>query len=115
MRIVIGQKSTNPIAQYMEESWRGFCTLFTLKAKIASMDFGSLLKEFLGVLPSRFEGVKKHSKGLRVIFREYSGIIENDILTMQRFLDVSRFLYPGGWQVCYMVIEIVASWETNQE
>jgi len=99
----------------MEESWRGFRTLFTLKAEIASMDFGSLQKEFLGALPSRFEGVKKHSEGLRVIFREYSGIVENDILTMQRFLDVSRFLYPGGWQVCYMVIEIVASWETNQE
>ena len=25
----------------MEESWRGFRSLFTLEAKIASMDFGS--------------------------------------------------------------------------
>ena len=26
----------------------------------------------------------------------------NDILKMQRFLDISRFLYFGGWQVCGM-------------
>ena len=84
----------------MEDSWHGFRTLFTVKVKIASMDFGSVQKEFLGTLPSRFEGVKKHSEGLWVIFGEYSDIIENDILTMQRFLDVSRFLFPGGWQVC---------------
>ena len=32
-----------------------------------------------------------------MIFGEYSDIVENDILTMQRFLDVSRFLYSGGW------------------
>jgi len=25
----------------------------------------------------------------------------NDILKMQRFLDISRFLYSGGWQVQY--------------
>jgi len=43
----------------MEESWRGFRTLFTLEAKIASMDFGSLQKEFLGALPSGFEGVRR--------------------------------------------------------
>ena len=42
---------------------------------------------------------RKHSKGLWVIFGEYLGNVENDILTMQRFLDVSRFLYSGGWQV----------------
>ena len=35
-----------------------------------------------------------------MIFGEYSDIVENDILTMQRFLDISRFLYSGGWQVC---------------
>ena len=28
-----------------------------------------------------------------MIFGEYSDIVENDILTMERFLDVSRFLY----------------------
>ena len=43
---------------------------------------------------------REHSEGLRVIFGEYSDIVENDILTMKRFLDVSRFLYSGGWQVC---------------
>ena len=42
----------------------------------------------------------EHSEGLRVIFGEYSDIVENDILTMKRFLDVSRFLYSGAWQVC---------------
>ena len=35
---------------------------------------------------------EEHSIGLRVILGEFSDIIENDILTMQRFLDVSRFL-----------------------
>ena len=34
-----------------------------------------------------------------MIFREYSDIVENDILITQRFLDVSRFLYFGGWLV----------------
>ena len=42
----------------------------------------------------------KHSEGLRVIFAEFSDIVENDILTMERFLDISKFLYSGGWQVC---------------
>jgi len=38
---------TNQIAQYMVESWRGFRTQFTsVKVKMASMDFGSLQKEF---------------------------------------------------------------------
>ena len=35
-----------------------------------------------------------------MIFGEHSDIVENDFLTMQRFLDISRFLYSGGWQVC---------------
>ena len=35
-----------------------------------------------------------------VAFGEYSNIVENGILTMQRFLDVSRFLYSEAWQVC---------------
>ena len=39
-----------------------------------------------------------------MIFGEYSDIVENDILTMQRFLDISRFLYSWGWQVCYSVL-----------
>ena len=42
---------------------------------------------------------REHSEGLQVIFGEYSDIVENDILTMQRFLYVSRFLYSGSWQV----------------
>ena len=40
------------------------------------------------------------SEDLWVIFGELSDIVESDILTMQRFIDVSRFLYCGGWQVC---------------
>ena len=47
-----------------------------------------------------FERRWEHSEGLRMIFGEYSDIVENDILRMQRFLDVSRFLCSGGWQVC---------------
>ena len=35
-----------------------------------------------------------------MIFREYSDIVENNILIMPRFLDVSRFLYSVGWRVC---------------
>ena len=58
----------------MVESWCGFCTLLSTS----------------GTSP----------EGLRGIFGEFSDIVENDILTMQRFLDVSRFLYCGGWQVC---------------
>ena len=42
---------------------------------------------------------RKHSEGLRVIFAEHSDVVENGILTMQRFLDIFRFLYSGGWQV----------------
>ena len=60
----------------MVESWHGFCVLFL-----------SLLR-------------REHSDGLQVIFGDYSDIVENDIHTVQRFQDVSRFLYPGGWQVC---------------
>jgi len=40
----------------MEGSWRSFRMLFTLEGKIPSMDFGLLQKEFLGALPSGFEG-----------------------------------------------------------
>ena len=42
-----------------------------------------------------------------MIFGEYSDIVENYILTMQRFLDISRFLYSWGWQVCTYVILLV--------
>ena len=71
MSILIGQKSTNKIAQYLVEGWRGFLTSGTFR---------------------------RPSGEFRRVFR-HSGV-ENDILTMQRFLDVSRFLYSGGWQVC---------------
>ena len=37
----------------------GFRMLFTLEAKIASMNFGSLQNEFLGALPLGFEGVRR--------------------------------------------------------
>ena len=39
-------------------------------------------------------------------FSEYSDIVENDILTTQRFLDVSRFLHSGGWQVWKVVLSV---------
>lgn len=71
MIVVIGQKSTNQIEQYMVESWRGFCVLFS-----------SLL---------RWE----HSDGLQVIFGDYSDIVENDIHTMQRFQESPGFCTLG--------------------
>ena len=37
---------------------------------------------------------REHSKGLRVIFGEYSDIVENDI--KQRVLDFYTLLYSGG-------------------
>ena len=40
--------------------------------------------------------VRKNSEGLRVIFGEYSDIVQTDILTIQSFLDISRFLYSGS-------------------
>ena len=44
---------------------------------------------------------REHSEGLSGDFRRvFPNIVENDIVTIQRFLDVSRFLYSGGWQVC---------------
>ena len=52
--IVIGQKSTNQIAQYMVENWCGFRMLL-----LTSGAFGT---------------------GLRVIFGEYSDIVEKDII-----------------------------------
>ena len=39
-------------------------------------------------------------------FGEYSDIVENDILTTQRFLDVSIFLYSVGWQVWKVVLSV---------
>ena len=59
------------------KSWCGFCTLL------------STLGTF-GRPSGDFQRVFRH--------------VENDILTMQRFLDVSRFLYPGGWQVWKCII-----------
>jgi len=50
-------------------------------------------------LISLFSRCQECSEGLRVIFVEYSDIVENYIFTMQRFLAVSRFLYSGVWQV----------------
>ncbi len=47
-----------------------------------------------------FLGVSKFFiKSPGLILVNYSYIVLNDILTMQRFLDISRFLYSGDWQV----------------
>ena len=43
------------------------------------------------------DGGREYLEGLRVIFGEFSDIVENDMLTMQRFLSVSKFLYSGGF------------------
>ena len=42
-------------------------------------------------------------EGLQVIFREYSDIDKNDILAMQRFLDVSRFLLVFAFDFLLLV------------
>ena len=34
-----------------------------------------------------------------MIFGEYSDIFQTDVLTIQRFRDISRFLFSGSWQV----------------
>ena len=46
---------------------------------------------------------------IRKAFGWFSDIVENDILTIQIFLDVSRFLYSGGWQVCITNSELSRS------
>ena len=65
MSILIGQKSTNQIAQYMVQNWHSFRMLFTsVEAKNAVLT----------------ERRRKCSEGLQVIFGEYSDIVENYIL-----------------------------------
>ena len=44
-----------------------------------------------------------------MIFGEYSDIVENDILTMQRFLDVSRFLYSGACRYAIVLHSVLTS------
>ena len=73
--IVIGKKSTNQIAQY------------------------KVMVEVSTVFACCYRR-QEHSKGLQVIFREYSDIVKIDILTMQRFLDVSRFGGLAGMLTC---------------
>ena len=58
----------------MVESWRGLRTLFYTSVE-AKMTVGKVPED------------------LRVIFGEYSDIVENDSLTLE------RFLFSGGWQV----------------
>jgi len=56
----------------------------------------ALVKFFFSLI-SLFSRRRERSEGVRVIVGENSDIVENYILTMQRFLAVSRFLYSGGW------------------
>ena len=44
-----------------------------------------------------------------MIFGEYSDIVENDILTMQRFLDISRFLYSGACRYAIVLHSVLTS------
>ena len=58
---------------------------------------------YLPTLPV-FPGVFPGSFSLNLpVLGDFPGlfldIVFNDILTMQRFLDISRFLYSGDWQV----------------
>ena len=71
------------------------------------MEYGWLTINRPFTLPV-FPGVSKFfikSLGLsECLLGDFQGlfldILFNDILKMQRFLDISRFLYSGGWQVC---------------
>ena len=78
----------------MVESWRGLRTLFYASVE-AKMTVGKVPED------------------LRVIFGKYSDIVENDSLTLERFLNVSRFPYSGGWQVWNPNGPIVARQTTN--
>ena len=60
------------MAQYMVKSWRGFLTLLSTSGTF-----------------------RRPSGDFRQVLRH----VEIDFLTMQRILDVSRFLYSRGWQV----------------
>ena len=41
---------------------------------------------------------REHSERLRMIFEDHSDIDEN-------YLDVPRFSYSGGWQVCVLLLQ----------
>ena len=54
----------------------------------------------MGTIAVLTERRREHSEGLSGDFRRvFLDNVENDIRTMQIFLEVSRFLYSGGWQV----------------
>ena len=79
--LLIGQKPTNQIAQYLMENWHDFRMLFTsVKAKMASMDFGSLQKEFLGTLPLGFERVERLDLQKERNFKESFSIFNSCVI-----------------------------------
>ena len=41
-------------------------------------------------------------------------IVFTDILTMQRFLEISRFLYSGGWLVCQTLFHVLLFLNLNR-
>ena len=81
--IVIRQKSTNQIAQYMGQSWHGFLhAVYISRSK---------------------DGRREHSQALRVIFGEYSHIVENGILTNAKITGRLQIFVLWGWLVCLYI------------
>ena len=117
--------------------WQGVSNCWIVAAcceKMASNKFGGVFaisslvptwlhaKAYLLTLPV-FPGVSKFfikSPGLSECLlgdfrRLFLDIVFNDILTMQRFLDISRILYSGVWQMCKRCLNDVISWLNNND
>ena len=86
--ISIGKRKTEQSNWYIFNEYRNWSEI---NQSNCTMKVGKVLE--------RYYRRAEDSKGLRVIFGEYSDIVQTDILTIQRFLDISRFLYSGSWQV----------------
>ncbi len=98
-----GHVAENGSKRTIDFGWKSWDDVMTIARNRPYWKTLSYLK-IIAYLPTLqiFPGVSKFFiKSPGLIFREYSCIVLNDILTMQRFLDVSRFLYSGGWQVCH--------------
>ena len=121
MSIVIGQKLTNYIAQYIVESWRGFCTLLSTQQTFRGPlgDFQRVfrhcqkwhsfnsplihLPQCTAFAPQNFAwALFSIPLGMAVIPRR------NEKQRQCR-LNISRFLYSGGWQVHECICKYVAA------
>ena len=70
-------------------------------------------KKVHGAIFARCYQRREHSEGLWVIFKEYSDIVKNDVLKMQRFLDISRFLYSRVGRYKYVNSTPSNGWKSS--